>query len=86
MGPLTLDELRTMTKEYRLQRNLTGRAFARIVGISPSSLSRFETGERTLVQASLKKLCDYLGAKYDAAKLKMTVTCPTCYRRFVPER
>jgi transcriptional regulator with XRE-family HTH domain len=83
MGTLTLDELRAMTAAYRKERNLSQRAFAMHLKISPSSLCRFEAGERTLTPKHLRRLCEYLGMKYDPAKLKMLVTCPRCLHRFV---
>lgn len=80
---MSLDELRTLTREYRLLRNLSIRAFARVTKISQSSLSRFERGERGLRRDALKRLCDYLGERYDEAMLRMMATCPNCKHVFL---
>lgn len=83
MGSLTLDELRALTTAYRKERKLKQTTLARVLKISRSSLSRFERGKRNLTPKSLKKLCEYIGAKYEPAALKLTTTCPVCLHRFI---
>lgn len=79
------NELGILFRKAREERGISIRNLARRLTISHTSLSRFETGKRSMEWETILKVADYLGIKrlerVFVIDRKAEVTCKRCLYR-----
>ena len=68
-----------MMKYLRTSRNVTQAELARAIGVSPSTVGMYETGERQPNFEIEEKIADYFNVSLDTLRGKQTIEVPIDY-------